>query len=273
MKNLKNSFGRKFLGMLMTGAVTILLISGCGNLATPNSEAQAKKEAMDLLKEQMKTDREEKMKEEAAKDTEAADDREAAREEAQEAPLAENNSEEEGEPVTETPALEEEADTPVEAPQVVADTSGKYKRGSKFPSFTTIDIYGNEVSSSLFAENKITVVNIWGTFCGPCINEMPELGEWNNRLPEGVGLVGIVCDINGPYDIDTMDYAGEIVDYTGAHYVNLVPDSGLWDILNYVDAVPTTIFVDAEGYIVGDYIVGAYVAGYKDFVSGYLASH
>ena len=45
----------------------------------------------------------------------------------------------------------------------------------KFPSFETTDTKGNKVTEKIFADKEITMVNVWGTFCGPCINEMPEL--------------------------------------------------------------------------------------------------
>ena len=31
--------------------------------------------------------------------------------------------------------------------------------------FTTQDFNGNEVSNDIFAENKVTMINIWGSFC------------------------------------------------------------------------------------------------------------
>ena len=42
------------------------------------------------------------------------------------------------------------------------------KAGDKI-SFTATDFKGNPVTSEIFAKNKLTMVNIWGTFCGPCI--------------------------------------------------------------------------------------------------------
>ena len=50
-------------------------------------------------------------------------------------------------------------------------------------SFETVDIDGNKVSSAdIFSKHKLTMVNIWGTFCGPCIREMPDLEELRARL-------------------------------------------------------------------------------------------
>lgn len=54
------------------------------------------------------------------------------------------------------------------------------KAGDKI-SFTATDFKGNPVTSEIFAKNKLTMVNIWGTFCGPCIREMPDLARINEE--------------------------------------------------------------------------------------------
>ena len=52
-------------------------------------------------------------------------------------------------------------------------SAGKEEKKEKFPEFKTTDTNGNEVTEKIFADKDITMVNVWGTFCGPCINEMP----------------------------------------------------------------------------------------------------
>ena len=44
--------------------------------------------------------------------------------------------------------------------------------GEAMPEFATHDIMGNEVTNEVFKDAELTVVNVWGTFCGPCIEEM-----------------------------------------------------------------------------------------------------
>lgn len=51
-----------------------------------------------------------------------------------------------------------------------------YKIGETIPPFNYTDIYGNEVSSQSLKGNVI-VLNFWGTWCAPCIKEIPELNE------------------------------------------------------------------------------------------------
>ena len=46
------------------------------------------------------------------------------------------------------------------------------------------DFDGNEVDKSLFEGHRPTMVNIWATFCNPCLSEMPELGELAASTPK-----------------------------------------------------------------------------------------
>ena len=140
----------------------------------------------------------------------------------------------------------------------------------QFPQFATSNLNGESVANNLFAQKKITVVNIWGTFCGPCIGEMPELGEWARNMPEGAQLIGIVCDVRGNNDSQTIAEANNILSQANANFVNLIPDKSLSKYLETVEAVPTTLFVDSQGNIIGDPVVGADVDSYKERVEQYL---
>ncbi len=63
-------------------------------------------------------------------------------------------------------------------------------------SFSATDLDGNAVDESIFSSSKLTMVNIWATFCGPCIGEMPDLGLLNEEYAsEGFQVVGIVADV------------------------------------------------------------------------------
>lgn len=138
------------------------------------------------------------------------------------------------------------------------------------PAFTTVDIYGNTFTNEIFAQADLTVVNIWGTFCGPCINEMPELGQWSREMPENVQIIGLVSDIYSADDTATIGNAQAIVEATGADFVNLLPAEGLTELLTISPYVPTTVFVDSNGKLVGEPVIGANVAEYKRFVEEYL---
>ena len=137
------------------------------------------------------------------------------------------------------------------------------------PSFSTVDIEGNTVTSDIFSQVDLTVVNFWATYCNPCIGEMPELAEWSESMPDNVQIVGIVVDVASE---DSSEYqtAKQIVEKTGANFQHLLPTAEMKEVMSKLIGVPTTIFVDKEGRIVGRPIVGADVGGYKKFVEEYL---
>ena len=67
-----------------------------------------------------------------------------------------------------------------------------------FPTFTTQDLSGNTVDNSIFAQKELTVLNIWGTTCAPCITEMPELQEWSEEMPEiGIDSLWLLFNADG----------------------------------------------------------------------------
>ena len=142
--------------------------------------------------------------------------------------------------------------------------------GFIIPPFTTTDLNGNTVNKQLFTEHELTVVNIWGTFCSPCIAEMPELGEWAKTMDDRVTLVGIVGDIEGKEDVERISLALEILNRARADFINLIPDDEISSMLEGLIAFPTTIFVNSSGAIVGEPIVGADVEMYKIFVEDFL---
>lgn len=143
-----------------------------------------------------------------------------------------------------------------------ADNAENAADTSVFGTFTAKDLDGNEVTQDIFASNKLTMVNIWATFCGPCINEMPDLGELAAEYADkGVGIVGIPLDVTdekGNIDSYLYNEAVDIVATTKAAYTHIVPVESMFvRKLASVTAVPETIFVDSQGNQVGDCYYGA----------------
>lgn len=124
-----------------------------------------------------------------------------------------------------------------------------------FGVFETQTHYGIPVTEEIFTQADLTMVNIWGTFCGPCIREMPDLGELADEYAEkGVQIVGIISDVTTTYHADVET----IIQKTGADYTHLILTESLYrGYLSEVQVVPTTVFVDSEGKQVGEVYTGS----------------
>ncbi len=142
--------------------------------------------------------------------------------------------------------------------------------------FTTTDIDGNKVDASVLKGKKLTMVNIWATFCGPCINEMPDLGKISEEYADkGFQIIGIpvdVVDYYGNIDESQVELAKEIIDETGAAYLHILPSVSLNQAkLNQVTSVPETIFVDENGNQVGESYIGSRsMAQWKEIIDGLM---
>lgn len=148
--------------------------------------------------------------------------------------------------------------------------AGQNENAAKMPDFSAKDLEGNTVTESIFGEKDLTVLNIWGTFCNPCVGEMPELGAWAAEMPDNVQLVGLIIDINGEEDTEHHDLAVDITKNANADFTQIIANQDFYDILKDVVGVPTTLFIDKDGNLVGEPILGADVEGYKKFVEDYL---
>lgn len=133
--------------------------------------------------------------------------------------------------------------TPIES------TAQGVEEGAVITGFSTTDLDGNAVDSSILSEAKLTVLNVWATYCTPCVNEMPDLETLSqNYKDKGVQVVGLVADVFD--DEEKKAEAKEILSATGVTYVNLLPDTVLDDSLLYdITGTPTTLFLDSEGKI------------------------
>lgn len=137
--------------------------------------------------------------------------------------------------------------------------------------FSSTDLDGNKITDAIFSEADVTVVNVWGTFCPPCIREMPELAAWQKAMPKNVQIIGIVCDVTSADNAKGISSAKTILKKAGATFTNVIASESLAQLLDGIQFVPTTFLVDKNGNIIGDMIVGAQVAKYKKAVEDYLA--
>lgn len=162
---------------------------------------------------------------------------------------------------TEPQKTDPEQNTQANASTVPSDKVANLK------SFTTTDLYGTEVTQDVFKDADVTMVNIWATWCGFCVEEMPELQKVYEQLPEGANMISICSDGESEGDL-----AKQILEKNEVKFKALLPSADMEDsLLSGVSSFPTTVFVDKEGNLVGNPVVGVPGRG-EAAVSGYLTA-
>ncbi|MGN0425793.1 MAG: TlpA family protein disulfide reductase [Acetatifactor sp.] len=116
----------------------------------------------------------------------------------------------------------------------------------KIPDFTSVDMDGNEITNDIFSDYKLTLVNLWGTWCNPCVAEMPKLQMlYDKYYSQGLNIIGITEDATGNEDL-----VQQIVQTNGVTYTILYPDAQFYDdFVSICFAFPTSVLVDSEGNV------------------------
>ena len=121
------------------------------------------------------------------------------------------------------------------------------KEDKKFPEFSAKTVSGEDISSDVFKESKLTVVIGWGSWCGPCVQEIPELQKlYESMKDKDVNVIGLAQDAG-----TDLDAVKEIIDKNKVTYQNIVPEGATEDFVMSIMAFPTTFFVDSDRNIVG----------------------
>ena len=163
-----------------------------------------------------------------------------------------------------------------EASQDTARTTEASAPEDGIINYTVKDLDLNDVALADYVKgNKVTMINFWGTFCGPCISEMPDLGEIERKYKdkgfEIVGLTTDVADPQGNYDESVIDDARSIIEDTGITYPVLVAPVQLMEDIG-LQYVPTTYFLDSEGNVLGSAEIGSKPSTeWENVIDGYLS--
>jgi thiol-disulfide isomerase/thioredoxin len=113
------------------------------------------------------------------------------------------------------------------------------------PAISFVDLAGNPVSLSAFV-GKIILVNLWATWCQPCVREMPSLERVQSRLGDKIAVVAISEDRGGSKTVEPF------IDKLGLKSVKIYldPKSAVERAFK-VQGLPTSFLIDREGRILG----------------------
>ena len=125
-------------------------------------------------------------------------------------------------------------------------SAGVVKARTKAPDFTVLDSNNNKVKLSDM-KGKPVVVNFWASWCPPCRAEMPHFEEAFRET--GTEVQFMMIDLVGGGE--TKDKAKKFVRGEGFTFPIFFDTTGEAARQYDVSAIPTSVFVDAEGNIAG----------------------
>jgi cytochrome c biogenesis protein CcmG, thiol:disulfide interchange protein DsbE len=125
--------------------------------------------------------------------------------------------------------------------------------GSEAPEYLAFTLDGDSVELSSF-RGDVVLLNIWATWCLPCVREMPALQRLYEQLaPQGLKVVAVSVDappgITNPGGAFTQDIRA-FADNFGISFTVLHDPSGGIQSRYQVNGLPTTFIIDRDGRIV-----------------------
>ncbi|MBQ3079119.1 MAG: TlpA family protein disulfide reductase [Clostridia bacterium] len=128
-----------------------------------------------------------------------------------------------------------------------------FRSNEEYWDFSVTNVNGETKNAAeVFLNNRLTIVNIWGTYCPTCIEAMPGYADAERSLRgSGVGFVGIVTDVT---EGQSTELAMKHIGAANVEYENWVANQALiLPFLQNITYIPSTYFVDGEGKNLGFY--------------------
>jgi thiol-disulfide isomerase/thioredoxin len=118
--------------------------------------------------------------------------------------------------------------------------------GDVAPDFAISDLGGKPLRLAEF-RGKVVLVNFWASWCGPCLEEMPRLSDWQRKYgAAGLQVIGISMD----------DDAAPVVRLLAKHPVEYpigLGDAPLGARYGGILGLPQSFLIDRQGVVLARY--------------------
>lgn len=124
---------------------------------------------------------------------------------------------------------------------------GQIKVGGHFIDFTLPDLNGSKQTLSELIKGKVAVINLWATWCGPCIRHSREMVPlYNEYFDKGFTIVGVAAEVK---NTKAMKKRLEQEKWAWINLVELDHQNQIWDKYGASFSGGKIILVDKNGVI------------------------
>ncbi|MDD4081089.1 MAG: TlpA disulfide reductase family protein [Eubacteriales bacterium] len=155
------------------------------------------------------------------------------------------------------------------------------QRSNFFAGLELQDIYGEPFDASVF-EGKPALINIWATWCNPCVVEMPHLDELAKEYAGKITIIGLHAEGVTVKDDELVPWeeqseaARALAENLGLTFPLINPDANLFVLMNAPDyglqvtVFPTTWLIDEAGTVAGVIPGSRDLEGWREEIDGFL---
>ena len=138
--------------------------------------------------------------------------------------------------------------------------------GEMLSDFSITCVDGNSFNLSE-QQGKVVVINLWATWCIPCVNELPNFEKISEEFPDEVSVIAIHST---PV---TTDVRGWLSDYSYNIPFAVDEDGSISELLNVSTVLPQTIVVNKYGIVSYNKSGSLTYEELHDIVSGALSEN
>ncbi|NVK53506.1 MAG: TlpA family protein disulfide reductase [Flavobacteriaceae bacterium] len=126
-----------------------------------------------------------------------------------------------------------------------------FRTGYLFPEINTKTVTGKTINLKNY-RGKYLLIDFWGSWCGPCIDEIPKLKEYYKNYNSKLEILGIACN-------DNKNKLSELISKMNIKWDNILSSNLKNDTNNFVDkfqirVYPTKVLLDKNGHVIKTYI-------------------
>ncbi len=128
--------------------------------------------------------------------------------------------------------------------EYTSDAPIGYEVGERLSDFETVCLDGSKFSLSE-TKGKVVIINLWATYCGPCVKELPHFIKLRDEHKDDIAILAVHPNL-------TTEDVGEYVKEKGWDIQFTIDDENesLFNIVNGSTALPQTIVLNRKGEVI-----------------------